>query len=227
MKMAGITLKDISIKFGTRKVLDNLNFVLESGKRAVVAGPSGCGKTTLLRLIAGLELPESGEISIDGRIVSKPGWLLPPNKRKLGFVFQAPCLWPHMTVEQNILFGLAGLPGKRADERAREMMEKTSICHLSGRFPDQISGGEARRVSIARALAPSPDYLLMDEPLTNLDKPLKAGLLSIIDKLAEDDRVTLLYVTHDLEEAAWITNNVFFMKDGSTLEAWEESTCTE
>lgn len=215
--MTGIILKNISIKYGARKVLDNFSFSLESGQRAVIAGPSGCGKTTMLRLIAGLEVPEKGEILIDDKIVSKPGWILPPNKRKLGFVFQSPSLWPHMTVEQNILFSLANLSGKKAQERLKEMLGKTSISHLSSRFPDQISGGEARRVSIARALAPSPEYLLMDEPLTNLDKPLKEGLLSMIDKLVEDEGVTLLYVTHDLDEARFITDKIFTMKDGKTL----------
>jgi iron(III) transport system ATP-binding protein len=216
--MEGIVLKEVSITYGTLKVLDNLNFALETGERIVIIGPSGCGKTTLLRLIAGLEMPEKGEIRIEGRVVSKPGWILPPNKRNLGFVFQAPSLWPHMTVEQNILFGLARHPEKNAHERLKEMMEKTSTSHLTGRFPDQISGGEARRVSIARALAPSPGFLLMDEPLTNLDKPLKKGLLAMINKLVEDEKLTLLYVTHDHEEASFITNRILTLKDGKKLE---------
>lgn len=216
--MAGVVLKEVSINYGSRRVLDNLTFSLGKGERVAIVGPSGCGKTTLLRLIAGLEMPGTGEILIDGNVVSKPGWLLPPNKRKLGFIFQAPSLWPHMTVEQNMMFGLARLPEKEAKERLKETMEKTSISHLSGRYPDQISGGEARRVSIARALAPAPQVLLMDEPLTNLDKPLKEGLLSMINKLAEDENVTLLYVTHDLDEAASITNRILTLKEGKTLE---------
>lgn len=216
--MSGIILNKVSINYGAGKILDNLSFSLETGERTVIAGPSGCGKTTVLRLIAGLEIPDEGEILIEGRLVSKPGWILPPNKRKIGFVFQAPSLWPHMTVEQNIVFGLARLPEKKAEERLKEIMEKTSILHLAGRFPDQISGGEARRVSIARALAPAPQFLLMDEPLTNLDKSLKEGLLSMINKLAEDEKVTLLYVTHDLDEAAFITNRILTLKEGRTLE---------
>ena len=215
-------MKEVSMYYGTKKVLDKLNVTFEKGEKTVIVGSSGCGKTTLLRLIAGLEVPGSGEIIIEGKSASKPGWILPPNKRSLGFVFQAPSLWPHMTVEQNIQFGLSHLPEKKARERLMEMMEKTSILHLRGRYPDQISGGEARRVSIARALAPSPQFLLMDEPLTNLDKALKDILMLMINKLTADENTTLLYVTHDLDEAAIIANRILTLKEGKTLEARRE-----
>lgn len=221
--MAGIELIDISINYGANRVLSHLNFSLEKGDRTVIAGPSGCGKTTLLRLIAGLEMPESGQIFFDGNLASKPGWILPPNKRKLGFVFQTASLWPHMTVEQNILFGLNSLSGSKAQERLRDILEKTSIQHLIGKYPDQISGGEARRVSIARALAPSPQYLLMDEPLTNLDQSLKSELLSMIRQLIAEEETTLLYVTHDFDEAAVITDRILILREGKSLEPKEES----
>jgi iron(III) transport system ATP-binding protein len=209
MDMAGVELKEVSVCYGTGKVFDRLNFSLAAGDKVVITGPSGCGKTTMLRLIAGLEMPCRGEVLLGGRVVSKPGWILPPNRRNLGFVFQAPSLWPHMTVEQNIMFGLARKPYKDAKKRLNEIMGKTSVSHLAGRYPDQISGGEARRVSIARALAPAPPFLLMDEPLTSLDKSLKESILLMIRDLAEDENVSLLYVTHDLSEAPYISDNIF------------------
>ena len=198
-----IDIRHITKKYGDIKILDNLSFQLKDAETAVILGPSGSGKSTLLRLVAGLEMPDSGEIFIAGSLCTGSALQVPvpPHKRNLGFVFQSAALWPHMTVEQNILFGIEGMPKKQSVARLEELLEKTAISHLKGRYPDEISGGEARRVSIARSLAPHPRCLLMDEPLTNIDAELKDELLKFILDSVKAEGTSLLYVTHDQSEA--------------------------
>lgn len=200
--------------FDGKEIVRSLDMELADGASAVILGPSGSGKTTLLRMIAGLEMPDSGEIFIGGKICNKPGWVLPPSQRGLGFVFQTSSLWPHMTVEQNILFGLQGLPAGEARERAAMLLDKMSLSGMGKRYPHQISGGEARRAAIARSLAPAPGMLLMDEPLTNLNADLKSSLLEIIKAYASDNHSSLVYVTHDAEEARQIGGITLTMKNG-------------
>ncbi len=209
-----IVMNGVAKSFGSVKVLQEVNLNLGNSEFMVIVGSSGSGKTTLLRLIAGLETPDRGEIFVNERKVSSPGYIFPPHKRNLGFVFQASALWPHMTVEQNILFGLKGTPKKKANQRLEELLEKISIGHLKGRYPDEISGGEARRVALARSLAPKPLCLLMDEPLTNLDADLKDNLLYFIIDTLKESGTSLIYVTHDLREAEIITRCRLTLKDG-------------
>ena len=207
-----ILLKDVTKYYGSFKALEKISFDVPSGDSLVISGPSGSGKTTLLRLVAGLETVDEGEIHINSSLVSKPGWNLTPHKRGLGFIFQSPALWPHMTVRDHILFGLSGLTAEERRERVEDTLKRTGLTGLAHRYPHQISGGEARRVSIARTIAPKPPCLLMDEPLTNLDSGLKSDLLDFIKEIVRENKSTLLYVTHDEEEGRKISQNIFTMK---------------
>lgn len=209
-----ILLSQICKAFGERQTICRLDLEVPDNSSIVILGPSGSGKTTLLRMIAGLDMPDSGEIFIDGQLVSKPGWAVEPSRRGLGFVFQASALWPHMTVEQNIMFGIQNLPRAEVRERVNELLQRTSLSGLESRYPHQISGGEARRVALARSLAPRPRLLLMDEPLTNLNPELKANLLHFIREYNTDSKTSLIYVTHDEEEARLISGRVLRLKDG-------------
>jgi iron(III) transport system ATP-binding protein len=195
-----IRITSLSRRFGTTGALTGISLEIPDGGSLAVTGPSGSGKTTLLRLIAGLDTPDQGQIWFDGTLVSDPGWALPPNRRSIGFVFQTPALWPHMTVAGNILFAMSRLPRAEQAKRLAVLLEKAGISSIASRYPHQISGGEARRVSILRALAPQPRYLLMDEPLVNLDPDLKVDLLNMIRDFVDATSVTLVYVTHDPAE---------------------------
>jgi len=208
-----IEVQHVTKRFGTVTVLHDLSVTVPDRGALVVAGPSGCGKTTLLRLIAGLDLPDAGEIQMDGRVVSRPEWGLPPHQRGLGFVFQTAALWPHMTVAQNILFGVPHLRRPEAAERLEEVLTQTSLGGLGRRYPHQLSGGQARRVALARALAPHPRYLLLDEPLTNLQVELKTELLALITQTAASIGAALVYVTHDPAEAAAISDRVLILPE--------------
>jgi iron(III) transport system ATP-binding protein len=195
-----IRITNLSRRFGTTDVLTGISLEIPDGGSLAVTGPSGSGKTTLLRLIAGLDAPDRGQIWFDGTLASDAGWAMPPNRRSIGFVFQAPALWPHMTVAGNILFAMSRLPREERQEHLAVLLEKAGISSIASRYPHQISGGEARRVSILRALGPRPRYLLMDEPLINLDPDLKSDLLNMIRDIVASGGVTLVYVTHDPDE---------------------------
>jgi iron(III) transport system ATP-binding protein len=164
----------------------------------------------LLRLIAGLEVPDSGEIFLGGERVSRARTILvPPHRRGIGFAFQTPALWPHLTVLDNVLFGLHSLPKDSARSRAEEALASMGALHLSSRKPSDLSGGEARRVSLARALAPRPRFLLLDEPLTHLDNDAKADLTSRLLEAFRSNKTTVLCVTHDPVEASSLGGNIF------------------
>lgn len=208
-----ISVKNLSKKYQGENALEEINFELPEGSRTAISGPSGSGKTTLLRLLAGLELPDRGEIHLDGVLASRAGWALPPHLRRIGMVFQSPALWPHMTLAENISFGIAGLPKPEARERLEELLDSCALVGLENRYPDQISGGEARRAALARALAPRPDILLMDEPLTNLNPELKANLLELI-RTATREVVTLIYVTHERKEAEYLCQEIWTLQKG-------------
>jgi iron(III) transport system ATP-binding protein len=209
-----IVLNLISKSFGGVKAIDNVSLNIASSSSLVVVGPSGSGKTTLLRLISGLDMPDSGEIYINGVLVSKNSFILEPHKRNLGFIFQTPALWPHMTVAQNILFGIYGKPKTEVKQRLHELLHSTLLVGMEHRYPHQLSGGEARRVSIARSLAPQPKYLLMDEPLINLDSELKNKMLSLIKNEVAQTKACLIYVTHDIDEAITISEHIVRLRNG-------------
>ena len=210
-----IILEQISKSFGEIKAVDNISLEVSEKEIAVIIGPSGSGKTTLLRLIAGLEIPENGQIFIGKQLCSQKGYILAPHKRGISFVFQTPALWPHMTIKHNILFGLNGLSKDEVYSRLFSILEQSSLTALKDRYPDQISGGEARRVAIARALITRSKYILMDEPLINLDHEMKQSMMSLILKTVQEAGSSLIYVTHDLKEAKEINGKLWVMRKGN------------
>lgn len=212
-----IMLDEVSKSFGNHRAVHRVTLSIPDRAQIAILGPSGSGKTTLLRLIAGLEVPDSGTISMNGRIVSGPGILVPPSQRRIGFVFQSSALWPHKTIAGNILFAMGSLPKKEREERLSALLERMGIVHIRERYPDQVSGGEARRAALARALASRPETLLCDEPLTNLDRPLRDDLLSLIAESSKNAGSCLLYVTHDEYEAAKVAETILRFDNGTIV----------
>ncbi|MDD1684235.1 MAG: ABC transporter ATP-binding protein [Methanoregula sp.] len=210
-----IELKNISKTFGSHRAVDRVSFIVPDRAQVALLGPSGSGKTTLLRLIAGLEIPDTGTITMDGRLVSSPDCMIPPSERSIGFVFQSAALWPHMTITDNIRFALEDVRADEQKQRTRSLMERMGILPLADRYPDQISGGEARRVALARALAPQPATLLFDEPLTNLDRMLKEDLLVLILESVRQAGSSMVYVTHDEYEAEKIAGTIIRFDKGT------------
>ena len=216
--MPEIILKDITKMYGASAAVDHLNLSIDDRAFITLLGPSGCGKTTTLRMIAGLETPTSGEISIDGRVVfsSEKGINVAPEKRGVGFLFQNYALWPHMTVYQNITFGLENLKWDKSKIKARadELMDMLKIKEYSDRYPAELSGGQQQRVAIARTLSTGPRILLMDEPLSNLDAKLRMEMRSELKRLHMETDSTFVYVTHDQLEAMTLATKISLMKKG-------------
>ena len=216
--MPEIILEHVNKRFEKFVAVNDLNLVIENRGFVTLLGPSGCGKTTTLRMIAGLETPTSGRILIDGKAVfdSEKGINLPPNKRDIGFLFQNYALWPHMTVYENIAFGLEMLKWdrKRIDRRVDEMLDLLKIGQFVKRYPAELSGGQQQRVAIARTLAPSPRVLFMDEPLSNLDAKLRGEMRTELKRLHSDTNSTFVYVTHDQLEAMTLSTRVCLMETG-------------
>lgn len=210
-----IECKDLSRSFGSIRGVDAVSFSISGD--IILLGPSGSGKTTLLRLIAGLEVPDSGTMKLDGIQVSGPGWAVQPHLRRLSCMFQTPALWPHMTVSQNILFALEPTPHNEAEGRLHELLDRASLSHLAGRYPRELSGGEARRVALVRALARTSRFLLLDEPLLNLNHELKDQIFDLLMEWKCRMQASLVYVTHDLDEAGRIPGTVLRMKEGRLI----------
>ena len=209
-------------RFGTTVALDNLNLEVTKGEALVLLGPSGCGKTTLLRSIAGLERPDSGEIHIDGIPVfsSSRGIFVPPHRRRVGMVFQNYALWPHMNVFGNVAYPLRikKIPRKEIRRRVGEVMKLVRLEGLEGRYPHELSGGQQQRTALARALVMEPRLLLLDEPLSNLDAKLREDLREELKRIQRDTEVTMVYVTHDQGEAMSLADWIGVMHDGKLLQ---------
>ena len=215
--MSYIEVDRVSKSFGERVVINELSLRIERSERLVLFGPSGCGKTTVLRLLAGLEIPEQGSIRIESRLVASAGKnLIPPENRDLGMVFQDLALWPHMTVQENLAFGLnaRGVQKHEAKVRVREMLHRVGLEHRIDAKPHQLSGGEQQRVALARALVSRPSILLMDEPLSSLDDERKDAIVSDLLGLQSQFGFTLVYVTHDRVETGLLASRVCQMRDG-------------
>jgi len=208
-----IELRGVTKSFGTTVAVDAFDLAVPRGARIALVGPSGCGKTTVLRIVAGLESPDAGEVRIGGTEATGPSAMTPPHARGLGFVFQEPALFPHLSVAANVAYGLTA-PRHERRERVETMLDAVGLSGLADRRPDELSGGQQRRVAIARAMAPSPARLLMDEPLTNLDVAAREGLLAAIDALVAACGASLLYVTHDEGEAAALGCDLVRMAGG-------------
>jgi iron(III) transport system ATP-binding protein len=220
MTTAAITLTDVTKRFGSHVALDHASFEVTAGTAAVILGPSGCGKTTLLRVIAGLEVPDSGQVMLNGTTVTaERRIIIPPHERKLGFVFQDLALWPHLTVQRNIEFVLGSRELSRAERirRVQAALALVRIEQLAARFPHELSGGEQQRLALARAIVGEPRLLLLDEPLSSLDAELRAALRAELAGLQATLHLTMVYVTHDREDAAVLGDCVVEMRAGRIL----------
>jgi len=208
--MTYFQMEEISFGYGTgsRNVIQEFTMRMEQGEIVGILGQSGCGKSTLLRLIAGLEEPRAGRIVIDGRILVDQRQFVEPERRGVGMIFQDYALFPHLTVEQNILFGLHGLSKKERGLRLKEMLELVQMQEYSKRYPHELSGGQQQRVAFARALAPRPAILLMDEPFSNLDAELKNKIREELKQLLRAANITSILVTHDKEDAQTICDRI-------------------
>ncbi|MBQ4434575.1 MAG: ABC transporter ATP-binding protein [Clostridia bacterium] len=216
--MPEIRLEHVTKRFTKFVAVEDLNLNIENNSFITLLGPSGCGKTTTLRMIAGLETPTEGRITIGDTVVfdADKGINLPPNKRDVGFLFQNYALWPHMTVYQNIAFGLENLKWdkERIRKRVQELLAMLKIEQFEKRYPAELSGGQQQRVAIARTLAPGPKVLFMDEPLSNLDAKLRMEMRTELKRLHRDTDSTFVYVTHDQLEAMTLSTNVCIMETG-------------
>lgn len=217
-----ITLTGITKSFGEKKVILTTSLTIESGSFTTLLGPSGCGKTTLLRMIAGLETPDTGEICFDDRVVfsSERKISVPPEKRGLGFVFQDFALWPHMSVYENVAFGLrAAHNTKNLDEKVRNALHAVQLDEFASRFPHQLSGGQQQRVAFARAIVIEPQCILFDEPLSALDALLREEMRVELKELISRLGITAVFVTHDQTEAMSMSDKIAVL-NGGTVEQY-------
>ena len=208
-----VEMKNIYKRYGDFLASDNVSFGIEKGKLVALLGPSGSGKTTLLRMIAGLENPNSGDIFIDGKRVND----IPASKRGIGFVFQNYALFRYMTVFDNVAFGLElqKMPKKQIKERVKELLELTGLSGMEKRYPNQLSGGQRQRVAFARALAPNPQVLLLDEPFAAIDAKLRTELRSWLKEMVEKLGITSIFVTHDQDEAVEVADEIIITNHGT------------
>lgn len=208
-----VEMKNIYKRYGDFLASDNVSFGIEKGKLVALLGPSGSGKTTLLRMIAGLENPNSGDIFIDGKRVND----IPASKRGIGFVFQNYALFRYMTVFDNVAFGLElqKMPKKQIKERVKELLELTGLSGMEKRYPNQLSGGQRQRVAFARALAPNPQVLLLDEPFAAIDAKVRTELRSWLKEMVEKLEITSIFVTHDQDEAVEVADEIIITNHGT------------
>jgi iron(III) transport system ATP-binding protein len=213
----GMSLRALTRRYGDVAAVDRLSLDVKPGELVALLGPSGCGKTTTLRLVAGFLTPEAGEIWVGDRCLSAPGSVVPPERRRMAMIFQSYALWPHMTVAQNVAYGLRFKPELTRADRDRRVTEMLRVVQLAGyeaRYPGELSGGQQQRVAVARALVVEPEILLLDEPLSNLDANLREEMRFEIRRLHETFGITTLYVTHDQAEAMVISDRIAVLDRG-------------
>ena len=214
--MASVELRGLTKRFGSLAVVDNVSLRIDHGQLVCLLGPSGCGKTTTLRLIAGFLEPSDGEIHVGDRLVSSTARTLPPEQRKMSMIFQSYALWPHMTVTENIVYGLRlrKLDRDIIAKKLAAILATTKLEALAQRYPGELSGGQQQRVALARALIVEPETLLLDEPLSNLDANLREEMRFEIRRLHDEYRYTTIYVTHDQSEAMTTADMIAVMNGG-------------
>jgi len=215
-----LELVNVECQYEGSPAVSNLSMHVNEGQIICLLGPSGCGKTTALRAIAGFEPLYNGEIILSDKVVSKPGYTLAPEKRKLGMVFQDYALFPHMTVRANIAFGLRKLNQTATRNVTESLLSKVGLDGMGERYPHELSGGQQQRVALARALAPNPDIILMDEPFSNLDVELRERLSTEVRDILKGQGITAIMVTHDQNEAFAIGDYVGVMFDGN-IQQWD------
>ena len=211
MRLSMIRIEGVSKSFGAVAALRDVSLEAAKGEWVVLLGPSGCGKTTLLRTLAGFERPEQGTVEVGGRRLSGDGAFVAPEDRNLGTVFQDYALFPHLDVAANVGFGL---PRRQRAGRVEELLELVGLTGLGDRYPDQLSGGQRQRVAVARALAPSPDVVLLDEPWNAIDPLMRSDMREEVAEILRAAGVTALIVTHDREEAFTLADRIAVMRDG-------------
>jgi iron(III) transport system ATP-binding protein len=216
--MSHVRVRGLSKSFGEVEAVRELNLEIERGELMAVLGPSGCGKTTLLRVIAGFEQPDSGCVVVSDEVVAGPGRIVPPEKRRVGMVFQDYALFPHLSVEGNVAFGLTNRPREEREALTRRTLELVGLQHKTRCNVHELSGGERQRVALARALAPEPELVLLDEPFSSLDATLRGGLRREVELILRDAEATALLVTHDQEEALSLADRVAVMRDGEIVQ---------
>ncbi len=209
-----VSIKGASKTYGDIAVIHDVSFEIKQGEILALLGPSGCGKTTTLRLIAGFEQPDAGEIFIQGRLTASPDFSMPPEQRSVGMIFQDYALFPHMTVAENVIYGLRGMERWRKEKVLAGMLELVDMQGYEGRYPHQLSGGEQQRIAVARALAPCPAALLLDEPFSNLDADMRIQMRSEVLSILRRAGTTAILVTHDQEEAFTFADRVGVLTDG-------------
>ncbi|GJM11448.1 MAG: ABC transporter ATP-binding protein [Lysobacteraceae bacterium] len=219
-----IELREIEVQHGAKDIVKAVTLQVASGTRTALLGRSGSGKTTILRAIAGFEPITAGSIQLRGVQVSSNGETTAPELRQIGYVFQDPSLFPHLTIMDNIGFGLSSLPTEQRTERITELANKLDLSPLLSRFPHQCSGGQQQRVALARTLAPGPDIVLLDEPFSGLDRELRADLCLHVAELFDELAITAVMVTHDIDEALSFAQQVAVIEDGRLLQVSDAAT---
>lgn len=217
--LEGLAVAELSHRFGGRRVVDRVDLAIAPGEVHCLVGPSGCGKTTSLRLIAGLEELQEGRILLNGRLLAAPGRSLPPERRKVGLMFQDFALFPHLNVMENVAFGLTGLDRRRRTARARELLAAVNMEPYATAYPHTLSGGEQQRVALARALAPEPELMLLDEAFSALDTSLRAQVREETLALLRTACTPTLLVTHDAEEAIRVGDRIHAMQAGRIVQS--------
>lgn len=217
--MTQLQVKNLTVRFGELTAVNDVSFSLEPGEIGSLLGPSGCGKTTVLRAIAGFEQPASGEVILHGQSVSRAGWALAAEKRRVGMVFQDFALFPHLNVADNIGFGLRGLDSKDRKRRIDELLDLVGLGGQDKKFPHTLSGGQQQRVALARAIAPRPSILLLDEPFSGIDVEFREQLARDVRSILKQENITALLVTHDQLEAFAVADHIGVMNAGR-LHQW-------
>ncbi|MGD9828172.1 MAG: ABC transporter ATP-binding protein [Hyphomicrobiaceae bacterium] len=215
---AGLTFEAVERRYGDMMALRGVSLDVAPGEVVCLLGPSGCGKTTLLRIAAGIEKPSAGRVLLDGREVAGPSRFVPPEQRHVGLMFQDFALFPHLTIVENVAFGLKSLPRKEAKREARAALARVGLDHYAGDYPHILSGGQQQRVALARAIAPRPSVLLMDEPFSGLDIQLREAMQEETLGVLRETRASCLVVTHHPEEAMRIGDRIAVMRAGQILQ---------
>jgi len=212
-----LEVKNLVRQFDGKPVVDDVSMTILPGRVTCLLGPSGCGKSTTLRMIAGVDRQDSGEIWVDGRLICGPDGSLPPERREIGLMFQDFALFPHLSVGQNVAFGLRG-PKARRQERVRELLDRVGLLRFIDEYPSRLSGGEQQRVALARALAPRPRIMLMDEPFSGLDNRLRDGIRDETLDLLKEEGTSVLLVTHEPDEAMRMADEIALMRHGKIVQ---------